>query len=170
MDSPGVSIVRETRHMMGDVTYEIALEDVKVPIEHLVGEEGQGMREAQSWISRNRVHQATHGLGVTQRCLEMIGKYAQSRVTFGEPLAKRQAVQFAMADLYTKYQTGQLLVHRTAWKVDKGIVSRHDAFMAKFIAPSSDLRRLTAACSFMVQWDCRPNYRSKPCGGDRAVI
>src|SRR5271170_1809059 len=81
MDSPGVSIVRGTRHMMDDVTYEIALQDVKVPIEHLVGEEGHGRREAQSWISRNRVHQATHGLGVTQRCLEMIGKYAQSRVT-----------------------------------------------------------------------------------------
>ena len=131
MDTPGLSVVRETRHMMGDVTYEIALDDVKVPVENLVGEEGQGMREAQSWISRNRVHQATHGLGVTQRCLEMIGKYAQQRVTFGEPLAKRQAVQFAVADLYMKYQTGQLLTHRTAWKVDKGIASRHDAYMCK---------------------------------------
>jgi acyl-CoA dehydrogenase len=131
MDSPGLSIVRETRHMMGDVTYEIALDDVKVPAENLVGNEGDGMREAQSWISRNRVHQASHGLGVTQRCLEMIGTYAQQRVTFGEPLARRQAVQFAVADLYTKYQTGQLLTHRTAWKVDKGIASRHDAYMAK---------------------------------------
>jgi acyl-CoA dehydrogenase len=131
MDTPGLSVVRETLHMMGDVTYEIALDDVKVPVENLVGEEGQGMREAQSWISRNRVHQATHGLGVTQRCLEMIGKYAQQRVTFGEPLAKRQAVQFAVADLYMKYQTGQLLTHRTAWKVDKGIASRHDAYMCK---------------------------------------
>jgi len=131
MDTPGLSVVRENHHMMGDVTYEIALDDVKVPVENLVGEEGQGMREAQSWISRNRVHQATHGLGVTQRCLEMIGKYAQQRVTFGEPLAKRQAVQFAVADLYMKYQTGQLLTHRTAWKVDKGIASRHDAYMCK---------------------------------------
>ena len=78
-----------------------------------------------------RVHQAAHGLGVTQRCLEMIGKFAQQRVTFGEPLAKRQAVQFAVADLYTRYQVGQLLTHRTAWKVDKGIASRHDAYMAK---------------------------------------
>jgi len=102
-----------------------------VPVENLVGKEGDGMREAQSWISRNRVHQASHGLGVAQRCLEMIGKYAQQRVTFGEPLARRQAVQFAVAELYTKYQTGQLLTHRTAWKVDKGIASRHDAYMAK---------------------------------------
>ena len=131
MDTSGLSIVRETRHMMGDVTYEIALDAVKVPAENLVGNEGDGMREAQSWISRNRVHQASHGLGVAQRCLEMIGKYAQQRVTFGEPLARRQAVQFAVADLYTKYQTGQLLTHRTAWKVDKGIASRHDAYMAK---------------------------------------
>ncbi|HWF94305.1 MAG TPA: acyl-CoA dehydrogenase family protein [Xanthobacteraceae bacterium] len=131
MDTSGLSIVRETRHMMGDVTYEIALDDVKVPAENLVGKEGDGMREAQSWISRNRVHQASHGLGVAQRCLEMIGTYAQQRVTFGEPLARRQAVQFAVAELYTKYQTGQMLTHRTAWKVDKGIASRHDAYMAK---------------------------------------
>ncbi len=131
MDSPGLSIVRETRHMMGDVTYEIALDEVKVPAENLVGKEGDGMREAQSWISRNRVHQAAHGLGVAQRCLEMIGKYEQQRVTFGEPIAKRQAVQFAVAELYIKYQTGRLLTHRTAWKVDKGIESRHDAYMAK---------------------------------------
>ncbi len=131
MDSRGLSIVRETVHMMGDVTYEIALDDVKVPVENLVGAEGEGMREAQSWISRNRVHQAAHGLGVTQRCLEMIGKYTPQRVTFGQPVSSRQAVQFTVADLYTRYQAGQLLTHRTAWKVDKGIASRHDAYMAK---------------------------------------
>ena len=131
MNWPGVSIVRETVHMMGDVTYEIALDDVKVPVENLVGKEGEGMREAQSWISRNRVHQASHGLGVAQRCLELIGKYTQQRVTFGQPVSSRQGVQFAVADLYMKYQTGQLLTHRTAWKVDKGIASRHDAYMAK---------------------------------------
>jgi acyl-CoA dehydrogenase len=130
-DTPGVSIVGETKHMMGDITYEIAFDDVKVPVEHLCGEEGQGMREAQSWISRNRVHQATHGLGVTQRCLEMIGKYSKERITFGRPIADRQAVQFAMADLYMKYQVGQLLVYRTAWKTDQGVASRHDAYMAK---------------------------------------
>ena len=148
MDSKGLSIVRENHHMMGDVTYEIALDDVKVPAENLVGEEGQGMREAQSWISRNRVHQATHGLGVTQRCLEMIGKYAQERVTFGEPLAKRQAVQFAVADLYTKYQVGQLLTHRTAWKVDKGIASRHDAYMCKIFCTELGLEAADRCIQF----------------------
>jgi acyl-CoA dehydrogenase len=131
LDSPGLSVVRETTHMMGDVTYEIALDDVKVPIENLVGNEGDGMREAQSWISRNRIHQACHGLGVTQRCLEMICTYTQQRVTFGEAVSRRQGVQFPVADLYIKYQTGQLLTHRAAWKVDQGIPSRIDAYMAK---------------------------------------
>jgi alkylation response protein AidB-like acyl-CoA dehydrogenase len=58
MNTPGVKIIGETKHMMGDVTYEIVFDDVHIPCEHLVGEEGQGMREAQNWISRNRVHQA----------------------------------------------------------------------------------------------------------------
>ena len=131
MNTPGVKIIGETKHMMGDVTYEIVFDDVHIPCEHLVGEEGQGMREAQNWISRNRVHQASHGLGVTLRCLELIGKYSKERITFGRPIGERQSVQFTIADLYMRYQTGQMLVHRTAWKVDQGISSREDAYMAK---------------------------------------
>ena len=78
MDTPGVSIAGQTMHMMGDVTYEIALDDVKVPVENRVGDEGDGMKAAQTWINANRVHQAARGLGVTQRCLELITRYAQA--------------------------------------------------------------------------------------------
>ena len=119
-------------HMMGDVTYEIALDDVKVPVENLVGEEGPGhARGAVVDLAQPRApgHPRARRHPALPRDDRQVR--AQQRVTFGEPLAKRQAVQFAVADLYTKYQTGQLLTHRTAWKVDKGIASRHDAYMCK---------------------------------------
>lgn len=131
MDTPGVSIVGETVHMMDDVTYEIAFDDAKVPVGNRVGAEGDGMKQAQSFISANRIAQAARGLGVTARCLEMITKQAKQRITFGRALADRQAIQFALADLYTRYQLGQMLTYRTAWRIDKGTAERHETYMAK---------------------------------------
>lgn len=131
MDTPGVTIAGKTVHMMGDVTYEIAFDDVKVPIENRIGNEGDGMKAAQSWINANRIAQAARGLGVTERCLEMITAYSKQRSTFGRTLDSRQAIQFAVADLYTKLQAGQLLTYRTAWKFDNGSLQRHETFMTK---------------------------------------
>jgi acyl-CoA dehydrogenase len=131
MDTPGIKIVHETVHMMGDVTYEITLDDVRVPVKNLVGNEGDGMREAQSWIMANRMHQAGHGLGVTQRCLELMTSYTQQRVTFGRPLAARHSVSFPIADIYMKHQMGQLFTYRTSWKIDAGTATRHETYMAK---------------------------------------
>jgi acyl-CoA dehydrogenase len=131
MDTPGVSIVGETVHMMGDVTYEIAFDQVEVPVENRIGNEGDGMRAAQMWINANRVNQAARGLGVAARCLEMITSYGKQRITFGRPLESRQAVQFAVADLYTRLQAGRLLTYRTAHRFDQGTLQRHDTFMIK---------------------------------------
>ena len=131
MDASGVSIAGKTVHMMGDVTYEIAFDDVKVPVENRIGNEGDGMKAAQKWINANRVNQAARGLGVAQRCLELITSYTAQRSTFGRPLQSRQAVQFSVADLYTKLQAGQLLTYRTACKFDDGALQRHETFMTK---------------------------------------
>jgi acyl-CoA dehydrogenase len=130
-DTPGVSILSRTEHMMGDVTFEIAFDDVKVPVANRVGNEGDGMKHAQGFINTNRIHQACHGLGVAQRCLEMITKYTQERVTFGRPVAARQAAQFTVTDLYMKHQLGQMLTYRTAWRLDNGTAARHEPYMAK---------------------------------------
>jgi acyl-CoA dehydrogenase len=131
IDTPGVSIAGKTVHMMGDVTYEIALDDVKVPVENRIGNEGDGMKAAQTWINANRVAQAARGLGVAERCLEMITSYAKQRSTFGRTLDTRQAIQFSVADLYTKLQAGRLLAYQTACKFDNSSLQRHETFMTK---------------------------------------
>lgn len=130
-DTPGITVLGRTEHMMGDVTFEIAFDDVKVPVANRVGNEGDGMKHAQGFINTNRIHQACHGLGVAQRCLEMITKYTQERVTFGRPVAARQAAQFTVTDLYMKHQLGQMLTYRTAWRLDNGTAARHEPYMAK---------------------------------------
>jgi acyl-CoA dehydrogenase len=131
METPGVALTGQSKHMMGEVTDEISFDDVKVPVENRVGEEGDGMKLAQGWISSSRVFQAARGLGVAERCLELMTGYAKQRVTFGRPLSSRQAVQFMVADLYTHYHAGRALTHRTAARIDAGVAARQEAMMIK---------------------------------------
>jgi acyl-CoA dehydrogenase len=129
--TPGVKIVGRTQTMMGDAPYEIAFDDVKVPVENLIGKEGDGMKQAQSWITAGRCYQACRGLGVAKRCLDMAAKYAKQRVTFGAPLAERQAIQFMLADSYTEHHMTQLLVYHLAARTDAGVAARHESYMTK---------------------------------------
>jgi acyl-CoA dehydrogenase len=130
-DAPGVEIAGRTTTMMGDVTYDIALDEVAVPAENLIGGEGEGMRQAQSWITAGRLYQACRGLGVAKRCLDLATRYAKERVTFGAPLADRQAVQFMIADSFSEHHMTQLLVYQLAARTDAGVAARHESYMAK---------------------------------------
>jgi len=128
---PGVSIVRKTSTMMGDETWEIAFDDVRVAAENIVGKEGDGMRAAQSWITAGRLYQACRGLGVANRCIDLMVRYAKQRVTFGAPLAERQAVQFMIADSVMEHHMTQLLVYQLAARTDAGVAARHESYIAK---------------------------------------
>ena len=128
-DAPGVKIVRRTPTMMSDMPCEVALDDV--PVENLIGREGDGMRQAQSWITAGRLYQACRGLGVASRCLELAIGYARQRVTFGAPLADRQAVQFMIADSFMEHHMVQLMVYSLAARTDAGVAARHESYMAK---------------------------------------
>jgi len=130
-DTPGVKIVRKTPTVMGDEPCEIALDDVKVPAENLIGQEGEGMRSAQAWITSGRLYQACRGLGVAKRCLDLMVSYAKQRVTFGAPLADRQAVQFMIADSFMEHHMVQLMVYQLAARTDAGVAARHESYMAK---------------------------------------
>jgi acyl-CoA dehydrogenase len=131
MDTPGVALTGASKTMMGEITDEISFDDVKVPVENRAGEEGDGMKLAQAWIGASRVAQAARGLGVASRCLDLMTSYAKQRVTFGRPLASRQAVQFMVADLYTQLHAGQALTWRTAARIDQGTAARHETMMIK---------------------------------------
>jgi acyl-CoA dehydrogenase len=130
-DTPGVKLVGRTETMMGDAPYEIAFDDVRVPVENLIGQEGEGMKAAQTWITAGRLYQACRGLGVATRCVDLAARYAKQRVTFGAPLAERQAVQFMLADSYMEHHMTQLMVYRLAARTDAGIAARHESYMAK---------------------------------------
>jgi acyl-CoA dehydrogenase len=132
MKSPGVQLVRQWPTMMGDSPWEIAFDNVRVPVANRIGEEGEGFALAQGWLTIGRVR--GHGarcVGIATRANEMAMDYARQRVTFGQPLSERQAIQFMIADSAIETQAARLMVYNTAWKYDQGQDTRNDSYMTK---------------------------------------
>jgi len=134
MDTPGVKLTTQYKTMMGDEPWEIVLENVRVPVSHRVGAEGEGFRHAQQWLGAGRVRHGARALGVTERCLELATAYAKQRATFGRPLADRQAIQWMLADMYVELEAARLLVYKAATRLDKGEDARNDAYVCKYFA------------------------------------
>lgn len=133
IDTPGVTLVRSQPTMMDDAPYEIAFDNVRVPVSKRIANEGDGFKLAQDWINTGRVRHGARGLGVIQRCLEMATTYAKQRVTFGQRLSERQAVQWMLVDSYVELQQLRYLVYNAAWKHERGDDIRNEAFMAKML-------------------------------------
>src|SRR5438046_396370 len=140
MDTPGVKLTTSYQTMMGDRPWEIVLDNVRVPAEHLIGEEGQGLGLAQKWLGAGRIKHGARALGVAERCLEMSTSYAKQRSTFGRPLADRQAIQWKLADIYIELQAARLLVYKAASRLDKGEDAREDCYVCKYFADEMAFR------------------------------
>lgn len=140
MDTPGVKITARYETMMGDRPSEIVFDNVRVPASHRVGGEGEGFKLGQQWIGMGRVKHGARALGVAERCLEMATSYAKQRVTFGKPLAERQAIQFMLVDSYVELQAARLLVYQAASKLDNGEDARVEAYMCKSTADEMAFR------------------------------
>jgi acyl-CoA dehydrogenase len=142
MKSPGVRLLRAQELVVDDRPWEIAFENVKVPVEDRIGEEGDGFKHAQHWLSVGRIRHGARSLGVIERCLELGAKYAKQRFTFGQPLAERQAVQWMLADSFMDHHQLRLMVYDAAWKYDQRRDIRTEAYMAKIFG---DTRSFVAA-------------------------
>lgn len=132
MNTPGMNLLRAQETMMHDRPWEVALDNVRVPVENRIGEEGEGFKFAQNWINSGRIRHGARGMGVMERCLELGASYAQQRNTFGKALADRQAVQWMLVDTHTELHQLTLMVHQAAWKADKGEDIRYEAYMCKY--------------------------------------
>jgi len=131
MKAPGVRLLRPEELVIDDRPWEIAFDNVEVPVRDLIGKEGEGFKHAQNWINIGRVRHGARGIGVIERCLELGASYAKRRMTFGKPLADRQAVQWMLADSYMDLHQLRLMVYHAAWKHDRGDDIRAEAYMVK---------------------------------------
>ncbi len=133
-DTPGFNVLRRIPMIGGAVTYEIALEDCRVPGWKLLGTEGQGFAPMQLRLSTRRIQMAAWSIGMAQRALDMILDYAPQRVTFGQPLSQRQAIQWWVADAATRIHAARLMTYDCAWKLDTGRDVRLEISMIKAYA------------------------------------
>ena len=109
----------------------LVFEDVRVPHSAILGEEGRGFELAMRWIGKGRYMLPARALGACERLVEMGMEHAHNRVTFGQPIAERQAIQWMIADSAVEIEALRWLVLVAAWQVDRGLDSRQAQSMAK---------------------------------------
>ena len=118
---PGYEVTRMIQTLAEHSTCEIVLDNCLVPFDNIVGKEGEGFKLAQKYLEvRGRLHHAAQNLGVARRCLDMALDYAQQRVTFGKPLAERQAIQWMLADSAIEIHASRWMTYHCAWSADSG--------------------------------------------------
>ena len=113
--------------MRGSNTAELIFEDVEVPFENILGQEGKGVRVLMSGLDYERVVLAGIGLGIMAACLDEIMPYMAERKQFGQPIGNFQLMQGKIADMYTATNSARAYVYEVAKACDRGEITRQDA-------------------------------------------
>jgi acyl-CoA dehydrogenase len=134
-NTPGFNIVRAVPVMgSGGVGghCEIRFEDCRVPVENLLGAQGEGFKLAQARLGPGRIQHCMRWIGAAQRSFEMMCAYSLERQSFGEPLGKKQTVQNWIADSAAEISAARLMTLNAAWKLDRGDDARIEISLIKF--------------------------------------
>jgi alkylation response protein AidB-like acyl-CoA dehydrogenase len=131
--TPGYSISAPMRKMgwRASDTRELSFEGCRVPEGNLLGPRGAGFRQFLEILDGGRISVAAMGLGLAQGAYDLAAAYARDREQFGKPIARFQAVQFALADMATEIEAARGLVYRSAWVKDQGREFAKEAAIAK---------------------------------------
>ncbi|HVK80954.1 MAG TPA: acyl-CoA dehydrogenase family protein [Verrucomicrobiae bacterium] len=132
-DLPGVSVGKPEKKMgqQGAHIHDVNFDNVKVPIENRLGEEGQGFRIAMQVLDRGRLHISSVCVGVAERLIEESVRYAAERKQFGQAIASFQMIQAMLADCRAEANAGRAMVLEAARKRDRGEDVVMDAAAAK---------------------------------------
>ncbi len=135
-DSVGVTVGAKENKMgiRGSDTHSIMFQDVKVPKENRIGEDGFGFKFAMKVLSGGRIGIASQALGIASGAMELAIKYSKERKAFGTEISNHQAIQFKLADMATEVEAARLLCLKAAWEKDNGLDYTQSAAMAKLYA------------------------------------
>jgi len=129
--------------MRAATTAELFFEDCRVPSENLIGGAGKGVRIALSTLDRGRIGIASQAVGIARAVLGKCTEYAKTRVQFGAPIAKNQAVSWKLADMATEIEAARFLYYKAAYLADKGEPFSPNAAMAKVFASELAMKAAT---------------------------
>ena len=124
-------------------TCELYFDNVKIPKENLIGNEGDGFKIALSTLDGGRIGIASQALGIAQASLEASIKYAKEIVQFNKPIASNQGIQFKLADMAMEIEASRLLIYKAAKAKDEGVNYGHIASMAKVFCSEVAMRAST---------------------------
>ncbi len=135
-DAPGLHIAPAEKKMglKGSPTHAVTFENVRVPLENLLGEEGRGLQQTLTVLDGGRISIGALSVGLAQAAFEAALAYAQERQAFGGPIAHFQAIQWMLADAATEIQAARWMVYHAAWLKQQGRPYTKEAAMAKMFA------------------------------------
>ncbi|MEL6551688.1 MAG: isovaleryl-CoA dehydrogenase [Pseudomonadota bacterium] len=135
--------------MRGSNTGELIFEDVEVPFENVLGEEGKGVQVLMSGLDYERVVLAGIGLGIMAACLDEVMPYVSERKQFGQPIGSFQLMQGKIADMYTAMNSARAYVYEVAKACDRGEVTRQDAAACCLYASEEAMKQAHQAIQAM---------------------
>lgn len=130
-------------------TMEVVLENVKIPVENRIAEEGDGFKVAMVALDSGRITIASTAVGIARGALEVAISHAKQREQFGKPIAEFQGVSFMLADMATLLDCSRMLVQRAAWLKDNGKPFSTQAAMAKVFATDAAMKITTDAVQIL---------------------
>jgi len=139
---PGLRLGK-AEHKMGITcsgSVEIVLDQCEVPVENLLGNEGEGFKIAMGTLDGGRIGIAAQAIGIASAALEESLAYSRSREAFGRPIADFQAIQWKLADMATEIEAARLLAYRAAWARDNRDRCSLETSMAKLFASEACMR------------------------------
>lgn len=144
---PGVTVGAKENKLgiRGSDTHTIMFNDVKVPKQNRIGEDGFGFKFAMKTLAGGRIGIASQALGIASGAYEMALKYAKQRKAFGKEIAQHQAIQFKLADMATQIEAARLLCLKAAWDKDNGRNYDLSSSMAKVFASETAMAVTTEA-------------------------
>jgi acyl-CoA dehydrogenase len=141
-DTPGYTS-KKIKGKMGiraSDTAEIVLRNVRVPLDNMVGKEGEGFHELMAFFNRTRLHICAQAVGIARAALEESIRHAKDRHQFGAPLASFQVTQFKIAEIATWARAARNLYYEAAWLVDQGKIDHALISMAKWFSAEIAVR------------------------------
>jgi alkylation response protein AidB-like acyl-CoA dehydrogenase len=135
-NTPGLKIGPPEKKMglHGSPTHAVTYDDVRVPLNNLIGEEGRGLHQTLATLDGGRIGIGAISIGLAQAAFEYAVNYARERKAFGKPIAEQQAIQWMLADAATEIEAARTLLYKAAWLKEQGRNFNKEAAMAKMFA------------------------------------
>ncbi len=135
-DAPGLHISPPEKKMglHGSQTHALTYENVHVPLDYLLGEEGRGLHQTLATLDAGRISIGSLSVGLARAAFEEAVAYAKERQAFGKPIAAQQAIQWMLADAATEIEAARLIMRQAAWLHENGRPFSHKAAMGKVFA------------------------------------